>query len=196
MSNAKRKGFECTRAGMVVLPQDNIDTDQIIPSKFLTTTVREGMGEGLFYDWRYDDDGNLRDDCILNTPEAKTARVLLTGSNFGCGSSREHAPWALSDFGFSAVLSTNFADIFRANSLKNGLLPVTISQEVYQQLLDNPDARISIDLENQVLSFGNIGRCHFDIDPFDRRCLLGGIDELDFLMSHKDDIDAYEARQA
>lgn len=196
MSNPTHRSFECTRASMIVLPQDNIDTDQIIPSRFLTTTVREGMGEGLFYDWRFDDEGNLRDDCILNKPEAKAARVLVAGSNFGCGSSREHAPWALSDFGFKAVLSTNFADIFRANSLKNGLLPVTIGQEVYQQLVDNPDARISIDLEKQVLSFGNIGRCDFDIDPFARHCLLNGIDELDFLMSHKDAIDAFEAKQA
>lgn len=195
MSETRRKGFECTRASMIVLPQDNIDTDQIIPARFLTTTVRAGMGEGLFYDWRYDDQGNLRDDCILNTPEAKSARVLVAGSNFGCGSSREHAPWALSDFGFRAVLSTNFADIFRANSLKNGLLPVTISEEVYDWLVANPDARISIDLEKQVLSFGDADRCDFEIDPFARRCLLEGIDELDFLMGHRDAIDAYEAER-
>lgn len=192
---SKRKGFECTRASMVVLPENNIDTDQIIPARFLTTTTREGLGEGLFYGWRYDAEGNINPDCILNKPEAKAARVLLAGSNFGCGSSREHAPWALSDFGFRAVLSTDFADIFRANSLKNGLLPVTISDEVYNWLLTNPDARITIDLEKEELRYGDVGMCNFTIDSFARHCLLEGIDELDFLMSHQDAIAAFEAKQ-
>ncbi|MCH8861741.1 MAG: 3-isopropylmalate dehydratase small subunit [Proteobacteria bacterium] len=191
----KTKGFECTRATMVVLTQNNIDTDQIIPARYLTTTVREGMGELLFYDWRRDGEGNLRDDCPLNTPEAARAGVLVAGSNFGCGSSREHAPWALGDFGFKAILSTDFADIFRANCLKNGLLPVAISAEVYECLVANPDARITIDLEKQELRYGNDGMCAFKIDSFSRQCMLEGIDELDFLLSHQDAIDAFEAGQ-
>ena len=190
-----KKGFECTRATMVVLTQNNIDTDQIIPGRFLTTTTREGMGELLFYDWRRDDKGNLREDCALNKPGADQAGVLVAGSNFGCGSSREHAPWALSDFGIKAVLSTDFADIFRANCLKNRLLPVTITAEVYDCLVANPDARITIDLEKQELRYGDLGMCAFKIDSFSRHCMLEGIDELDFLLDHRNAIDAFEARQ-
>ncbi len=190
-----KQGFECTRATMVVMPQNNIDTDQIIPGRFLTTTTREGMGDLLFYDWRRDKEGNLREDYVLNRPEAKAAGVLLAGSNFGCGSSREHAPWAISDFGFKAVLSTNFADIFRANCLKNSLLPVTIDQEVYDTLVANPDARITIDLEKQELRYGNVGMCKFAIDSFARHCMLEGIDELDFLLGQGDAIAAFEAKR-
>jgi 3-isopropylmalate/(R)-2-methylmalate dehydratase small subunit len=195
MIQSKRKGFECTRASMVVLKESNIDTDQIIPARFLTTTTRAGLGKQLFYDWRYDEAGEPRYDCVLNTPEARAARVLVAGSNFGCGSSREHAPWALSDFGFRAVLSTDFADIFRANSLKNGLLPVVITSELYDWLLANPEARISIDLEKLELHYGDTGLCKFAVDAFSRHCLLEGIDELDFLMGHKDAITAFEAKQ-
>lgn len=195
MTTGKDQGFECTRATMVVLPQNNIDTDQIIPARFLTTTTRGGLGEQLFYDWRRDKEGNLIPDFPLNRPEAKTAGVLVAGSNFGCGSSREHAPWAISDFGFKAVLSTDFADIFRANCLKNGLLPVAISQAVHDWLAANPDARITIDLEKQELRYGDVGMCAFRVDSFSRRCMLEGIDELDFLLSHSGAIDAFEANQ-
>jgi 3-isopropylmalate/(R)-2-methylmalate dehydratase small subunit len=187
--------FECIGSPIILLAHDNIDTDQIIPARFLTTTERDGLGEKLFYDWRYHEDGALRNDCVLNGPDARQAQVLVAGGNFGCGSSREHATWALRDFGFRAVLGTDFADIFRANALKNGLLPVTINSDLYDWFLANPATRITIDLEREELRYGDMGMSRFEIEPLARHCLLEGIDELDLLLAQEEAISAYEAKE-
>ena len=183
--------FTTLTSRTVVLPQANIDTDQIIPARFLKTTSREGLGGSLFADWRFDEEGQPRPDFALNRPGASTAQVLVAGENFGCGSSREHAPWALADFGFRAVVSTSIADIFRANAVKNGLLPVVVDAQTHALLLANPGAEVQIDLAAQTLSAG--GRtAAFPLDPFARFCLLNGTDELGFLLAHGDAITAFE----
>ncbi len=176
----------------VVLPQANIDTDQIIPARFLKVTDKKGLGEALFSDWRYGPDGAPRPDFPLNRPEAKGARVLVAGDNFGCGSSREHAPWALVDFGIRAVVSTSIADIFRNNALKNGLLPVVVDAATHARLLAAPGAEVTIDLERQTLSLPGGATARFPIDAFSRYCLLNGVDELGFLLSQEEAIAAYE----
>ena len=175
----------------VLLPQANIDTDQIIPARFLKTTTRTGLGKSLFADWRFDDGGQPRKGFALNQPGAEGAQVLVAGENFGCGSSREHAPWALTDFGFRAVVSTSIADIFRANAVKNGLLPVVVDAQTHALLLAHPEAEVTIDLEKQILTVA--GRtASFPIDPFARFCLLNGTDELGFLLAQGDAIAAFE----
>jgi len=174
------------------LPVDNIDTDQIIPGQFLTTTEREGLGRFCFYSWRFDESGNERPDNPLRTFDAASQQVLVAGSNFGCGSSREHAPWALLDFGFKAVISSQFADIFRNNSLKNGLLPVKVDQEVVDFLLANPGAPVRIDISTNTLSVDGLGEFEFPLDPFSAYCLTRGIDQLDFLLENEDEISRYE----
>ena len=183
---------------MLALPNDNIDTDQIIPARFLKGTDRSGLDTGLFADWRYDGDGRPRADFALNRAEAKGARVLVAGQNFGCGSSREHAPWALLAFGFQAVVSTDFADIFRANSLRNGLLPIVVDHAVHAQLFDiiarNPAAEVTIDLETQTLTLPDGGVAIFPIDAFDRHCLLHGVDRLGFLIGQESEIARFEDR--
>lgn len=176
----------------VVLPLDDVDTDQIIPARFLRTTVRAGLGENLFADWRYDQNGTEIADFVLNKPEANSAEVLVTGRNFGCGSSREHAPWALLDYGFRAVISTEIADIFRSNSLKNGFLPVVVDDQTHQWLLANPGVKISLDIESSTLILPDGHSISFPIESFSRYCLLNGIDELGFLMDNSAAIDAYE----
>ena len=176
----------------VVLPLDDVDTDQIIPARFLRTTVRAGLGKNLFADWRYDQNGTEIADFVLNKPEANSAEVLVTGRNFGCGSSREHAPWALLDYGFRAVISTEIADIFRSNSLKNGFLPVVVDDQTHQWLLANPGVKISLDIESSTLILPDGHSISFPIESFSRYCLLNGIDELGFLMDNSAAIDAYE----
>ena len=176
----------------VVMPSTNIDTDQIIPARFLTTTTREGLGRSLFADWRYDQDGNPRPDFVLNLPQSRGCAVLVAGRNFGCGSSREHAPWALVDYGFRAVVSTEIADIFRSNSLKNGLLPVVVDETTHAWLLTHPGAEVTIDLETRSLSLPGGQVASFPLENFARYCLMHGVDELGFLQSKLPDIERYE----
>ena len=188
--------FRKLTSRIVRLPNENVDTDQIIPARFLKTTEKAGMGKLLFYDWRYVEEGNPRADFVLNRPEAAGRAILLAGNNFGCGSSREHAPWALVDFGFRAIISTSFADIFRNNSLKNGLLPVVVDRATHERLFRLlPDAEVVIDLAAQTLSMPDGTSADFPLDPFAKTCLLEGIDELGYLMTHADAIARYEAAE-
>ena len=178
---------------LVPIPIDNIDTDQIIPARFLKTISKDGLGDQLFCDWRYDADGKPKPDFILNQPEAKSAQILLAGDNFGCGSSREHAPWALLQYGFRAVISTSFADIFKQNSLKNGLLPLVVPREVHAELLAKPDIRVKVDLASQSVILPGGRAIEFPIDAFSKHCLLEGIDELGYILQQGTAIAAYEA---
>ena len=184
------------RSKTVVLAIDDIDTDQIIPARFLTTTAKTGLGKNLFTDWRYHSDGSLRKDFILNAPQSAGAAVLVAGNNFGCGSSREHAPWALLDFGIRAVISTEIADIFRNNSLKNGLVPVIVGKEDHRWLVEHPGAEVTIDLETTTLALPGGRRVQFPIDRFARYCLMHGIDQLGFLLEHETAIAKFEQRHA
>lgn len=174
------------------LPVSNIDTDQIIPGQFLTTTEREGLGKFCFYSWRFDENGNERPDHPFMNFDESNQQVLVAGSNFGCGSSREHAPWALLDFGFSAVISSQFADIFRSNSLKNGLLPVTVDEPVVDYLLARPGHPVRIDIGTSTLSVEGLGEFEFPLDPFSAYCLTRGIDQLDFLLENEEAIRQFE----
>jgi 3-isopropylmalate/(R)-2-methylmalate dehydratase small subunit len=180
----------CSRT--VVLPSTNVDTDQIIPARFLTTTTKDGLGRQLFADWRYLADGKPNPAFVLNRPEASGCRVLVAGRNFGCGSSREHAPWALLDYGIQAVISTEIADIFKSNALKNGLLPITVDEPTAAWLLANPGAEVDIDLASTRLTLPTGLSTSFPIDAFARHCLLNGIDELGYLRSKLGDIERYE----
>jgi 3-isopropylmalate/(R)-2-methylmalate dehydratase small subunit len=184
------------RSRTVVLPQRNIDTDQIIPARFMKVTDKAGLGEKLFCDWRYLPDGKPNPEFVLNQAAANDARILVAGDNFGCGSSREHAPWALVDFGFQAIISTSIADIFRNNALKNGLLPIVVSPEIHAELLGAPGANLEIRLDEQVLSFPSGKRVSFEIDKFSRHCLMNGVDELGFLLGCESHILAFEGRRA
>jgi 3-isopropylmalate/(R)-2-methylmalate dehydratase small subunit len=189
--------FTTLTARVIPLPIDNIDTDQIIPARYLKATDKKGMGEALFADWRYNPDGSPKPDFILNQPAAGGAQILLAGDNFGCGSSREHAPWALTGFGFRAVISTSFADIFRNNALKNGLLPIIIDATAYQNLINllakQPEAQLTIDLATQTVSLPDKSGVSFPIDVFSKNCLLRGLDELGYLLSFEKQIGEYEA---
>ena len=176
----------------VVMPGTNIDTDQIIPARFLTTTSREGLGKYLFADWRYDATGAARADFVLNQPAAAGCSVLVAGRNIGCGSSREHAPWALYDFGFRAVISTEIADIFRGNSLKNGLLPIVVDADTHAWLVAHPGAEITVSLEDRTVTLPDGRSVSFPLENFARYCLLNGTDELGYLLSQSARIDAYE----
>ena len=176
----------------VVLPATDVDTDQIIPARFLTTTSREGLGGNLFYDWRFDSDGNENPNFVLNQAESSGCTVLVAGRNFGCGSSREHAPWALLDYGLRAVISTEIADIFRSNSLKNGFLPIVVDEATHAWLLDNPGALVSVDVEKSTVTLPDGKSVSFPIDDFARYCLLEGIDQLGFLQKHEDAIKKFE----
>jgi 3-isopropylmalate/(R)-2-methylmalate dehydratase small subunit len=184
------------RSKTTVIASSNIDTDQIIPARFLTTTTKAGLGRQLFADWRYRADGSPNPDFILNQPEAQSARILVAGRNFGCGSSREHAPWALLDYGFRAVVSTEIADIFRGNSLKNGLLPIVVDEATAQWLLTHPGVDLDIDLESATLTLPSGAQVPFPIEPFARHCLLNGIDELGYLRGKMPDIERFEAARA
>jgi 3-isopropylmalate/(R)-2-methylmalate dehydratase small subunit len=177
------------------LPVNDIDTDQIIPAQFLKVTDKNGLAEALFYHWRYNDDKSPKTEFVLNKPEFRGAKILLAGDNFGCGSSREHAPWALASYGFQAVISTSFADIFRSNALKNGLIPIVVDEATHKMLFDYveevPNAEFTVDLESQTLSFPN-GSVRFPIDGFSKACLLNGTDELGYIMSFEREIAAFE----
>jgi 3-isopropylmalate/(R)-2-methylmalate dehydratase small subunit len=183
-------------ARTVALPIENVDTDQIIPARFLKVTSKVGIGKHLFADWRYDAGGRPRPEFVLNRPEAAGAAVLVAGDNFGCGSSREHAPWALHDYGFRAVISTSIADIFRNNALKNGLLPIVVEPAVHARLLASPGAEVAISLGDQTLTLADGTTARFPIDPFARYCLMNGVDELGFLLSQEAAIAAFEAATA
>jgi len=176
------------------LPIENVDTDQIIPAQFLTTTEREGLGKFCFYNWRHEPDGRPRSEHPLRDFNRQRHSVIVAGSNFGCGSSREHAPWALLDMGVKAVISSRFADIFRNNSLKNGLLPITVSDEVATWLLQHPGVEITVDIPGTKFTVAGLGEISFPLDPFPAYCLSEGIDQLDFLLRHEKDISAHEQR--
>lgn len=176
----------------VVLPTKDIDTDQIIAARFLTTTTREGLGQSLFYDLRFDADGVSKPGFPLNAPEADGCRILVAGNNFGCGSSREHAPWALLDYGFQAVISTEIADIFRNNALKNGLIPVVIDNKTHAWLLDNPGIDLTIDVETTTVELPDGRSVGFPMESFARHCLLNGIDQLGFLQQQEAAIRRFE----
>lgn len=184
-------------ATAVALPVENVDTDQIIPARYLKVTDKAGLGDGLFADWRRDDNGNPNPDFVLNRPAAEGAEILIAGNNFGCGSSREHAPWALQGYGFKAVISTYFADIFRNNALKNGLLPITVDSETYYQLVsmveEDPTTQITVDLEQQQVILPEGQAIPFPIDGFARYCLLNGVDQLGFIQQQEAEIVDYEA---
>ncbi len=176
----------------LVLPAANIDTDQIIPARFLTVTSKDGLGKHAFNDWRYTDDGSETDH-ILNKPASKACQILVGGHNFGCGSSREHAPWSLTDYGIRVVISSEIADIFKNNSLKNGLLPIVIEKSAHQWLLDHPGEEVTVDLERcEVRLPKNGGTYNFQIDAFSRHCLLEGVDEMGYLAAQSSAIDQYE----
>jgi 3-isopropylmalate/(R)-2-methylmalate dehydratase small subunit len=181
----------------IAIGRDNIDTDQIIPARFLKTTNRTGLGAHLFADWRADSTGAVRPEFMLNTPVGATARVLVAGWNFGCGSSREHAPWALADFGFRAVVASSFADIFRQNALKNGVLPIQLPEATHDALLAhvfaNPGATVGVDLARQTVTLPGGGEAPFGIDPFARECLLTGVDEIGWVLDQAVAIARFEA---
>lgn len=185
--------FRALTSRTLVLSEANIDTDQIIPARYLTGTTREGLGDAAFRDWRYDADGRLNADCVLNTVDPAAHRVLVAGDNFGCGSSREHAPWALFDYGVRVVISTGIGDIFRSNALKNGLVPIVVPADVHAELVAHPGREITVDLAANALRFGNhvVG---FEIDAFGRACLLEGVDTLGYLVNRLPAIEAFEAR--
>ncbi len=184
---------------LLPLPARNVDTDQIIPARFLKTTTKDGLGDRLFYDWRYDESGAPRPDFVLNRPGAAAAHILLAGDNFGCGSSREHAPWALVQFGFRAIVSTSFADIFRENALKNALLPVVVPADVHADLFAHaardPDAVVAIALAGGTLTLPDGRSVSFLVDAFAKRCLLEGIDPLGYILQREAFIAAFEARR-
>ncbi|MEM7799205.1 MAG: 3-isopropylmalate dehydratase small subunit [Chloroflexota bacterium] len=188
--------FNTLSSRVVAIETTDIDTDQIIPATFLKTTTKIGLGKNLFSYWRYNEDGSPNPDFILNQPEAEGVSILLAGDNFGCGSSREHAPWALMDYGFRAIISTSFADIFRNNSLKNGLLPVVVDEETHAQLMslaqEDPDLELSIDLESQKLALPDGRKVEFPIDSFSKTCMLEGLDQLGYLQKNLDTIIAFE----
>jgi 3-isopropylmalate/(R)-2-methylmalate dehydratase small subunit len=181
------------------MPVNNIDTDQIIPARFLKTTSKQGLDKQLFCDWRYDEHGNPKPDFILNQPRARGAQVLLAGDNFGCGSSREHAPWALTQFGFRAVISTSFADIFKQNSLKNSLLPIAVTADFHAALFAlaaaDPGAEVSIDLAAQTLTLPDGRSAAFEVDAFSKHCLIEGVDEMGYILRNEAAIAGFEARR-
>jgi 3-isopropylmalate/(R)-2-methylmalate dehydratase small subunit len=182
---------------LTAMPIDNIDTDQIIPARFLKTISKVGLGDQLFYDWRYDAEGKPKPDFILNKPEAKQAQILLAGDNFGCGSSREHAPWALTQYGFRAVISTSFADIFRGNAVKNSLLPIIIPADAHKALFAaleaNPAAQVTVDLAQKKLTLPDGSSVGFPMDEFARHCMLEGVDELGYILQQEAAIASFEA---
>jgi 3-isopropylmalate/(R)-2-methylmalate dehydratase small subunit len=191
--------FKTFTGRIAALPIDNIDTDQIIPARFLKTISKAGLGDQLFYDWRYEPDGSPDPKFLLNRPEGKAAQVLLAGDNFGCGSSREHAPWALTQYGFRAVISTSFADIFKGNSLKNSLLPIVVPRQAHQALFEainkDPAATVTVDLASQRLTLPDGSSVEFPIDEFSKHCMLEGVDELGYIQQQESSIASYEAQR-
>ena len=191
--------FRTFTSRLAPLAIDNIDTDQIIPARFLKTISKAGLGEQLFFDWRYTEDGQPKPEFILNRPEGHSARILLAGDNFGCGSSREHAPWALTQYGFRAVISTSFADIFRSNSLKNSLLPIAVPPDahkaIFAAVVADPAATVTVDLVARSLALPDGTTTTFPIDEFARHCMLEGVDELGYILQQEDAIAAFEAQR-
>ncbi len=185
--------FIAFESKLVPLKTDNIDTDQIIPARFLKTTSKDGLGDQLFCDWRYLSDGSPNPEFVLNQAAYQGRQILLAGDNFGCGSSREHAPWALTQFGFRAVISTSFADIFKQNSLKNSLLPIVVPADVHRWLFANTESPVKVDLEDCAVHLGDGRRVEFPVDEFARHCLLEGVDELGYILQQVDAIAAFEA---
>lgn len=190
--------FITLRSSVVPMPIEDIDTDQIIPARFLKATTREGFGENLFRDWRYEADGSPKEDFILNNP-LYSGKILVAGRNFGCGSSREHAAWALYDYGFRVVISSFFADIFKGNALNNGILPITVSPEVLDQIFqaveENPEVALVVDLKAQLLKVPDKNiEVSFDINPYKKMCLLNGYDDIDYLLIIRDKIEEYEQK--
>ena len=194
MTEQSKSSNSAIRSYTYNVPLDNIDTDQIIPAQFLTTTEREGLGKFCFYGWRFNADGTAREDNPLRDHQPDRQQVLVMGSNFGCGSSREHAPWALLDYGIRAVISSRFADIFRNNSLKNGLIPVTADKHVIEYLHKHPDSAVSIDIGARQLTIVDYGTFEFPLDPFSVFCLTREIDQLDFILQNEQEISAHEQR--
>lgn len=184
--------FDRFESVLAVLPQENIDTDQIIPARFLTTTERAGIGRGCFADWRFDAEGNERPDFPLHRPELRGAGIIAAGRNFGCGSSREHAPWALLDYGIRVVISTRIADIFRNNALKNGVLPLVVNEDEWQRIARVEGQRIVVDLQQQQIELPDGQTIAFQVEPFARQCLLQGVDQLGYLLLQQDAIHAFE----
>ena len=193
------KPFTNFESRLAPLAVNNIDTDQIIPARFLKTTSKEGLDKQLFCDWRYDEQGNPKPDFILNQPQVQGAEILLAGDNFGCGSSREHAPWALTQFGFRAVISTSFADIFKGNALKNSLLPIVVPADVHASLFaavaKDPNVKVMVDLAAQQLTLPDGRKVEFPVDPFSKTCLLEGVDELGYILKNEPAIAAFEAQR-
>lgn len=189
--------FTTLTSRAITISVNDIDTDQIIPAQFLKVTDKNGLADALFFNWRYNDDKSPKEDFIINKPESKGAQILLAGDNFGCGSSREHAPWALTSWGIRAVISTSFADIFRSNSLKNGLIPIIVDEATHKMLFElmeeAPRAELTVDLASQTVSFPG-GSFTFPIDAFNKTCLLNGVDELGYIMGFEKEIAAYEAK--
>lgn len=190
------KKFEKLTSSVVPLPIENIDTDQIIPARFLKATTREGFGENLFRDWRFDNNNQPKADFVLNNPQY-SGQVLVAGKNFGCGSSREHAAWAIDDYGFKVVVSSFFADIFKGNALNNGVLPITVSEEflekVFAQVFIDANAQLVVDLEAETLTIAATGESfQFEINPYKKSCLINGYDDIDFILSHTDEIKSFE----
>jgi 3-isopropylmalate/(R)-2-methylmalate dehydratase small subunit len=199
MSKPEREPFTTLESRYVVLRADNVDTDQIIPARFLKVTDKRGLGDAVFADWRLRPDGSLEPDFPLNRPDAAGARILVAGANFGCGSSREHAPWALVGWGLRVIVALSFADIFKQNAMKNGLLPVAVDATMHARIVEarlaNADARIAVDLRSQRVSVGGVHAAEFDIDPFAKECLVHGVDELGYLLARVEDIERHEAKQ-
>lgn len=194
----KKEKFDIITDSCIPLPLENIDTDQIIPARFLKATTREGFGENLFRDWRYDKDGNLIDSFVLNDPRYK-GRILVAGKNFGCGSSREHAAWAIADYGFRVVVSSFFADIHKNNELNNFVLPVVVSEEFLKELFESieadPHTQVTVDLPHQTITNNATGSSmRFEINGYKKHCLMNGLDDIDFLLSNKDKIEEYEEK--
>lgn len=191
--------FTNIQSNLIPLPVNNIDTDQIIPAQFLKVTDKASVASGLFSNWRYNADGSPNPDFVLNKPEYQNAQILLAGDNFGSGSSREHAPWALVGNGIHVVISTSFADIFKNNALKNGLLPITVSKEIHQALFDlneeSPQTEVTVELESQQVFLPGDQSFEFEIDPFAKNCMLTGVDQLGYLLSFEEQISAYENEQ-
>ena len=186
------QAFNKLSSRTVVMAATDVDTDQIIPARFLTTTTRDGLGSKLFFDWRFNAEGEENPDFVLNTAAADGCEILVAGRNFGCGSSREHAPWALLDYGIRAVVSTEIADIFRSNSLKNGLVPIVVDEASHALLLDNPGSAVTVDVASSTISLPDGSTASYPIDEFARHCLLKGVDQLGFLQKHTNDIQLFE----
>ncbi len=186
------KPLKLIESSTIALPTTDIDTDQIIPARFLTTTSREGLGDNLFHDWRYTNDGKQNPDFLLNQDSSKNCQILIAGDNFGCGSSREHAPWALMDYGFKAVISTKIADIFKSNSLKNGLLPIVVNEKILRALMDNSGEKLTINVEKSEIQTSTKKIIKYEIDTFSKYCLVEGINQLGYIQRHKNEIKKFE----